>query len=504
MRLWPLILLLAVATRLPAFQDRFYSNDEATYSALAARVAEGGAMYTDAIDHKPPGIVTVYAAVFSAFGPYRLAAVRGLLVVVVALTGIAVGELALLVTGDPRAGIAGVLYVLASSTGFPDNVQPANTELFLNLPLTLAAIAMATALRAQTVRRVWLLATLAGALTGLAGLFKYQAALAGLAWVATLWAMRARPRAALVAAAGLALGFGALAAALVGRFALSGHLDAFLFWGWRYNFSYIASMPPARQAARALVRTAAMAMFWAPLVVLALRGARARGERRSAPFIVWLWCAAMALAVSTGGRYFGNYYLMMLPPLAVLAARRRVPRLALAAAGALAVVSLAAALFWPSLRPDLAGEDARYRLAGSWIREHSSPGERLFVWGDSAQLYAYSKRLMGTRFAFTNYHTGKIWGTGADEPNAPHRPDLIVPRAWDELLADFNHAPPSIIVDAAAGGLHGFAGHGIEQYPPLWAILAREYSRVATISGMPVYRFTGESVTKRIAASQRR
>ena len=486
MRLWPLIFLLAIVTRLPAFGDRFYSNDEATYSALAARVAHGGSMYTDAIDHKPPGIVAVYAAVFAVAGPYRLAAVRILLVLVVALTGIGVGELAVLLTGDPRTRLAGAMYVLASATGFPDNVQPANTELFLNLPLTLAATLMVTVPTAKSVRRVLLLAALAGALTGAATLFKYQAALAGLAWLSAIWTMRARPGAAAAAVAGLAIGFGAVAAALVAHYAAAGHLDAFIFWGWRYNFSYIASMPLTRQEGRALVRTCVMALFWAPLVILALR--RTRRPEGSVTPIVIVWFGAMALAVATGGRYFGNYYLMLLPPLAVLAGRLAIPRPAVVGAAALAAISVVAAVFWPALRPDLAGEDRRYRQAASWVHEHSSAGDRLFVWGDSAQLYPYSKRLMATRFAFTNYHTGKIWGTGADEENAPARPDLVVPRAWDELLADFHRAPPEIIVDAAAGGLHGFSGHGLERYPALWSIVEREYQRVETIAGMPVYR----------------
>src|SRR6478609_2356067 len=109
MRLWPLILLLAVATRLPGFENRFYSNDEATYSALAARVAHGGSMYADAVDHKPPGIVSVYAAVFRVSGPYRIRQVRVVLAAAVALTAILLGELAVFLTGDPRARVAGIL-----------------------------------------------------------------------------------------------------------------------------------------------------------------------------------------------------------------------------------------------------------------------------------------------------------------------------------------------------------------------------------------------------------
>jgi hypothetical protein len=485
MRHWPLILLLAFATRLPALGDRIYSNDEATYSALAARIAHGGSMYVDAVDHKPPAIVTLYAEVFDVAGQYRLASVRALLVLAVGLTGIAVGELAVLLTSDPRARIAGVLYVLASATGFPDNVQPANTELFLNLPLTVAAIAAVAATSARSTGRALLLGVTAGALTGGAAMFKYQAALAGLAWLWTAWTMRSRPRLAAAMTSGLAIGFCSVAAALVMHFERAGRLDAFYFWGWRYNFAYIASMPLPRQATRAIVRSVMTAVFWAPLLVLVQRRP---GRLSPDAETVAVWLGAMALAVMTGGRYFGNYYLMLLPPLAVLASVKPVPKLAIVAVSTAAAFSLAAAIFWPVLKPGAANEDLRYRQAGAWLRDHSSPGDRLFVWGDSAQVYAYSNRLMGTRFAFSNYHTGKIWGTGADADDAAPRPDLIVPRAWDELMDDFHRSPPDLIVDAAAGGLHGFGGHGLDRYPALWSIVQDDYRKVETVAGMPIYR----------------
>jgi hypothetical protein len=404
-------------------------------------------------------------------------------VLAVGITAILIGELAVVLTGDGRARIAAVFYALASATGFADNVQPANTELFLNLPLTAAAFASAMTLTAESVDRALLLAIAAGALTATAALFKYQAALAGVGWLVAGFVGTRRGRGAVIAA-GLGAGFAAVAAAVIAHYARDGHLDAFLFWGWRYNFTYIGSMPLGREAVRATTRTLVIGLFWLPLVAAAVAS---RASVRRAPALALLWLACMAAAVGTGGRFFGNYYLMLLPPLSILAGAGVVRRWMLASAAALAAASVVAAAAWPTLRPASTREDNRYRDVGAWLQAHSSPGERLFVWGDSAQLYAYSRRRMGTRFAFTNYQTGKIWGTGADEDGASARPDLIVPRAWDELLADFHRAPPDLIVDAAAGGLHGFAGHGMPFYPALWKIVSGEYRQVATVDGMPVY-----------------
>ncbi len=493
-RTWLVVIAVAFALRLPALHDRFYSNDEASYSAIAARLIAGGTMYVDAVDHKPPGIAWLYAGVFHLAGLYEIRWVRVVLTATVALTGIGLAELAAALTASSVARSAGLAYVLLSATGFAPNTQAANTELFLNLPLTLAALAMLKQSRSVRAADSFWWSLLAGAATAAATLFKYQSGVAGLAWLLALGLPRRGSHTA-SAASGLALGFGGAAAALVAGFWAAGHLDAFLFWGWRYNFQYIASMPPSRQLVRLILEAAPIALGWLPLLVLA---ASARG-RTSA--LAWWWLGAMTVAVCVGGRFFGNYFLMLAPPLAVLAGAgaaaldtsvHRTRCLALATAAiVLAVVSSLAVVVWDRLEPSAARDDARYRDAGEWIAEHSSPADRLLVWGDSAQIYVYARRLMGTRFAFTNYHTGTVWGTGAI-PGAPGptTPSRAVPRAWDELLSDMTAHPPLLIADAAAAGLHNFGGLELERFPRLWQIVQEHYRYETTRSGIRIYRRT--------------
>jgi hypothetical protein len=96
---------------------------------------------------------------------------------------------------------------------------------------------------------------------------------------------------------------------------------------------------------------------------------------------------------------------------------------------------------------------------------------------------------MATRFAFTNYHAGIIWGTNAIPGSAhPAVPSLVVPRAWTELLDDIARTPPAVIADAAAGGLHDFEGHELEKYPQLWTIVQNQYRYETTRSGIRLYR----------------
>ncbi|HUK35098.1 MAG TPA: glycosyltransferase family 39 protein [Vicinamibacterales bacterium] len=492
-RWWLVVIAVAFALRLPAFNDRFYSNDEATYSAIAAKLAAGGTMYVDAVDHKPPGIAWLYTGMFRVAGVYRMRWIRVLLAATVALTGIAVGELASGLTGQPLARVAGLLYVALSATGFAPNTQAANTELFANLPLTLAALAMFWQSRATRVVDTWAWALAAGIATAAATLFRYQVAVSGIAWLLSL-AIPRRSRHPFAAASGLAVGFGGAAALLVAGFWLTGHLDSFLFWGWRYNFQYIAAVPIQQQMIRFAIGTLPIVAAWLPaLILLAFAW-------DSDVMLAWVWLATMVVAFSVGGRFFGNYFLVAVPPLAVLAGRglmtldaagRRRLLVSLTTGIAwLAMVSALAVVVWDRLDVSAARLDAAYRDAGDWIGAHSNESDRIFVWGDSAQIYVYSRRLMSTRFAFTNYHAGVIWGTNAI-PGSPHPPvpSQIVPRAWRELLADLKQTPPALIADAGAGGLHEFEGEDLEKFEPLRALVRAEYRyETTTRGGIRLYR----------------
>jgi len=449
-------------------------------------------MYVDAVDHKPPGIAWLYATVFRVAGMYRVRWIRVLLAATVALTGIVLAEFAATLTGDPLARVAGLLYVVISATGFAPNTQAANTELFANLPLTVAALAMAKQSRTSAARRATAWALLAGVATAIATLFRYQVAIAGGAWLASLLMPR-RSAHLLLGTIGLAVGFGAAACALVGGFWLTGHLDDFLFWGWQYNFQYIGSLPLQQEWIRFAIGSLPILLGWLPVIALLI------WARTKAATLAWLWFGATCLAVSIGGRFFGNYFLMAAPPLSVLggvgllrlysSAKRQWLAALTASIGVLGVTSTLAIFVWDRIDPAPARRDIAYRDAAEWIAAHSAREDRLFVWGDSAQLYVYSQRVMATRFAFTNYHAGIIWGTNAIPESAhPALPSLVVPRAWNELLDDLARTPPAMIADAAAGGLHDFAGHDAGTFPQLWAIIRAHYTYETTRSGIRIYR----------------
>ena len=65
------IVLLTVAIRLPSLVHPLPIDDEETYSLVANEIVDGGRVYADAIERKPPLLFWTYAAVFKAAGKYN-------------------------------------------------------------------------------------------------------------------------------------------------------------------------------------------------------------------------------------------------------------------------------------------------------------------------------------------------------------------------------------------------------------------------------------------------
>ena len=70
------IILLTVATRVPALLHPLPIDDEAGYSVIANEIVDGGYPYLDAVDRKPPLLYWTYAAVFKVAGKYNWVALH--------------------------------------------------------------------------------------------------------------------------------------------------------------------------------------------------------------------------------------------------------------------------------------------------------------------------------------------------------------------------------------------------------------------------------------------
>jgi hypothetical protein len=456
------LLLLTAALRVPAFFVDVFNSDETFLATQAEVITDGGNLYEEAADRKPPLVPYLYAGTFALFGTTALWSVRVMAMVAVALTGLLVAIEARGRYGRRAGWLAGVLLVLASVAFAPQDGQAANFEVFM-LPSMTAAVLLARRGRPFA----------SGVAVALATLAKQTGAGTLLPVLYLVWRARGRR-----GAGDVLLGFAApiaLVALLVGP----GQL---LFWAVLGNGSYVSSASASALAAGMfLVMTLAFLALNAPIVWTLPRAWATRRERDDTD--LWLWLASAAVSVTVGLRFFGHYYLQLLPPLCLITVSvlARAPRRAevrtVALASAVAVMLLAAGFF---VRPF--DDRAQYESAAEFVTNHAEPEDRILVWGHVPEIYWASGTKPATRFPTTQFLTGWAGGNGDDVGE-----DVATPRAWDLFFEDFLLHPPRYVLDTSPAAIRGSEYYPISKFPRFAEVMFEEYEYRTVIDGITVY-----------------
>ncbi len=481
-----LVVLVTIAAHLESLLRRASDGDEDAYSAIARLMLQGGRLYADGgVDNKPPVIFWIYAATFRLFGEYNLFAVHLVKVAVVLATAALVGVLARRLAGDWAGWIAALLYGLFTAAGGPQQYAAANTEVFMNLPLVASILLLLD-------RRF----VLAGALIALACLTK-QVAIVNLPLalaVALVSTSRVRNLALVLA------GFAAGAGLLLGALALTGSAAGF----WRWTVVSLASYEsPIWGSGQALTYMRewllpwllATPLLWAPaLYRLVSKPWRGMGVPERT-VVGWLLIGVLGAVAS--GRFFSHYNIALVAPLTVLGAAaladlRRRPRPAWRwslAAGALAG-TLAAAIF---LLADARVLPAPVRLTGAppdrsgaadYVRAHTNPSDRIFVWGNAPYDYVLSERTPASRF--TAFLRGFPREQGLEPRNWDTTPDV-----WPALKEDFANHPPALILDTSTDPYGTFTHYPLSRFSEVAALVRAGYEPVGVVEGVTIYQRRG-------------
>lgn len=494
-----LVLLATAVLRVPSFRWSVISDDEAIYDAMAQTVNAGGVMYRDAVDHKPPGLVYVYAAVERWAGPHASTASRMGAVHLLGLLAALLTSLGLFGLARPRlrelAWVPPLLYALASTAKCAYDGLAVNGELLMNVPTVFAVWAVLVALESKGARR-FALDVCAGALVGVAGLFKWQAMVTGLAFPffgshadpTGFWSRVLRRGPAWLVGLFLPL-------VATGAYFRAHHLlDEAWQWGGLFNLRYISDGPGLRWALKRLgLQLAATVVPSIALYVAGTWGLIREARRRSSESAGWaVWAVASLLCLGIGGRFFGHYFLQAELPLCVLAALPLARIFARAPRTTVAVVALPALVFFVlACRPQLTraifdpGQPDWERI-GQRIWARSAPGDTLFVWGNVPPLYPLSELPMGTRFSFCNYLTGLSPGTPSEYLDVA--PSDALNEAWPLLLDDLARRRPTWILDTAVAGWKGYGKFPMSRYGPFEAYVSAHYRKTASIDGAALLR----------------
>jgi hypothetical protein len=456
----------ALALWATSFREVVLDRDEGVYATIAQAWAAGKLPYRDVFDHKPPGIYVIYRAVFATFGESMIP-VRVVFALLTALIGVA-AALALRAARpeSSRAELAAVsliavyLQASAATTG-----GTANTEIPMMLFVTVAAVA-ALRYRSEPAAR-WLVVL--GAASSVASLMKPVCLIELVLFAVVALAGRRHPPAArrdlAVGLAAYAAGAFAPVLATVGYFAARGGLAAAVEAVVSYNLAY-AGASPVPASVRLPYLAGEVAIGFAPLLAggVALAVAYVRGHRSTAAWFFALWSLAALVGVLSSGRPYLHYLHQLAVPLtlaavtgvallaeAVTVAARVRRRLAATAAGLLLLV--------PSLRATGAQMSVRAALtsweveAGRFLADSTGPGDPIFVWGASAQVYFFAGRTPASRFIY------KYPVLGATP---------FAERARREMFDDVLAARPAAIVVVRDDGSGEDARHSDEEWGSYW------------------------------------
>jgi hypothetical protein len=218
---------------------------------------------------------------------------------------------------------------------------------------------------------------------------------------------------------------------------------------------------------------------------VAWRQRRTRVRDGATDLDLWLWLASAVLAVMVGLRFFGHYYLQLIPPLCLLTAAalsrgsRRIATATVAFAAVFAIAFSAAGYF---MRPF--GPEPPYETISRYLASHTAGNDRVLVWGSVPEIYWASGALPASRLITTNTF---LAGNHPGRPPEDAAPEESDPEVWDWFFEDLTAHPPRYIVDTAPAAIRGAEWTPIARFPRLQALLRGEYRFVRSIDDIDIY-----------------
>ena len=467
------VVTLAIVLRLPTLVTRLFDADEAAIGVQGLVVRSGGTLYRDIFDRKPPLPPLAYAASFALTDSTDVRPMRVLVTFLLALGGLLMAYEAKRRWGtNTHAAWAGTLFVTGAMALFPADAGGANYAHFALLP---GAAALLWSRRPQ-----WFWGLAAGIAFGLALLTRQSWVLALPAAMYSTWrcgrwrnlGLLAVGAAATVATVGLYAPFGA-------------------YWEWNFTNSpgfVLAGAGVAISLLRGLASSAAFICFHITMAVCLWITVRTRNPLRAAGHDdrdLWLWLLSGLAAVAAGFRFFGHYWLQVLPPLVVLTTPMaasllgRARRLAIVGVAVPAIVAFAL-LFVPGSfhhRPnpsDLA----------SYVRDHTTADQRVFIWGSFPEVLVRAERLPGGALVHTDFVTGR--SGGREDPAVTL--DLATPGALQIMMNDLRAYPPQLVLDTSTAADLGYTNYPLTLFAEVAEFVHDNYELVTDISGVTVWQ----------------
>jgi 4-amino-4-deoxy-L-arabinose transferase-like glycosyltransferase len=490
-------LALSVLTRWLSLVVPVLDSDEAAHAVGSWVWMDGGRLYTDFIDNKPPLLYAYYALAQLVFGRGLFAVHLFTALVTVPLSALAASA----VFGHDRRGLAAAALSLVYGPSFlAHDMLAVNAELVLLAPAAWALAMVSDERRASRPGSLFR----AGVLLGVAVLVKTTAAfwLAAVAWAALRSGFHAGRAKRVVA---LGAGFSVPLLLAWAAFAVTGGAHDMLYWLLWRGAAYATSPVSVGEAVE---RAASYLVPWllvtAPLWWAWLRSRPLMDPHRRR-LVDGLVVTSLASALA-GFRFYPHYFIPAAFALALGAApavaewvahpRERAGRAFLAATLVvfLAFQAANACLYLGGMRIYRETDPVYRQTVERLAADVCFPGSRLFVWGWAPGFY-YEAGLRGARPAsrfvvmaqsgLTRYVSGRQRRATGEQDVVP------APDHWDRLMQDLDRSQATYILDTSPAGIYRWDRYPVQDYPRLDRYLAEHYEPMGSVGEVRLFRRRG-------------
>lgn len=498
-KLYLLFLAVSLFTRAYMLPVDVIDIDESQYAAGSWVLMDGGLLYTDYVDNKPPLLYVYYAVAQLLFGRGLAAVHLFTILFTVPLTALAC---AAFFDFGRRGLVAGLIFLVYSAAYLAHDMHASNAELPMILP---GAWALALVRSEERLRRPAVLA-LAGSLVGAGVLLKYQV----ITWLpailfACIYDCIRRKQIAAAVPPLLAAGIGLAAPLLAAWFWFDSRHGAepLLYWTLRNNLAYAANPISLREAAgRFAANAVPFALVTSPLWWLCA-GFPRDDESRHRRVLVLSTLALSVPPAFLGFRFYPHYFIQIYVPLC-LGAAPRVASLLNPPAGRgraflgysagiwLLFAGINAALYYTDSGVYRETDPVFCRVADRLRQDPCYANASMFVWGYSP-LYYHAGLKPASRFAvlpqsgLTGYVSGNLGNLAAgSSPQQSLHEDH-----WQVLISDLERSQATYMIDTSPAAIFRWDRYPIHDFPQLQRYLQDHYAQIDTVGGIVLYRRLG-------------
>ncbi|MFZ5433502.1 MAG: ArnT family glycosyltransferase [Calditrichota bacterium] len=499
---WLIIILGMLLCRAAFLEDVIYNIDEAEYAVAADALDHGWLPGVDLLGStKPPAIAILYNLLFHIFDR-TMAVIHWAHLVIVIFSGLLVIELAVAIFGVSAAIPAAVLFWMVSNTfNLPSEMLALNVE----SPGMLLILGALLIVWKYSANRGPVL--VAGVLAGTAIMFRQSTALFLLS-LGYLILASTRPRWKQLIAAGIGIFIPWIPIFII--YSKAGGIG----WAWdswvRYPITYAGDVGFLGLIQAFYMNTGEFAVQATVPLALAIGGGivlwRNRTERASR--FVMILLVASIVALFSGSRFFGHYWIQIYPVFALLGIPawlslwrgKTFPNKGLLI-GAIIIGGLVAGLHFPTWRrwdpgapPPGVGHYAMTDQSleietGAFAKAHTTSDETIAVWGYCPQIYYYAGRLPGVRDYLCHYITG--YSPGSFDPfsqRAFRQSGHLMAEAM--FLEDLQQHRPKYIFDLVqvSNYVFTFQKYSLRTYPQVAEYVTQNYLPEGQIGEVLIYR----------------